>query len=79
LKTVLKYQVVGETRYFDAAGFPARQLDLPIDEPAPFGTPHQASHNCTFRKLDGAEQRSARLGFFQLSKSASGSVRALPI
>jgi hypothetical protein len=28
LRTVLNYQVVGSTRYFDAAGFPGRTLGL---------------------------------------------------
>ena len=28
LKTVLKYEVVGETRYFDAAGFPGKTVGL---------------------------------------------------
>jgi hypothetical protein len=28
LKTVLKYQTVGRTRYFDVAGFPGRTLGL---------------------------------------------------
>ena len=28
LKTVLKYQVVGETPYFDVAGFPGRSVGL---------------------------------------------------
>lgn len=28
LKTILKYQTVGQTRYFDAAGFPGRTLGL---------------------------------------------------
>ena len=28
LKTVLKYQVLGKTRYFDAAGFPGRTVGL---------------------------------------------------
>jgi hypothetical protein len=28
LKTVLKYQVVGETRYFDAAGFSGKTVGL---------------------------------------------------
>ena len=31
LKTVLNYQVVGTTRYFDAAGFPGRTLGLAAD------------------------------------------------
>jgi len=29
VKTTLSYQVVGQTRYFDAAGFPGRTVDLP--------------------------------------------------
>jgi hypothetical protein len=30
LRTVLRYQSVGNTRYFDAAGFPGRTLGLDI-------------------------------------------------
>ena len=29
IRTVLNYQLVGNTRYFDAAGFPGRTLGLP--------------------------------------------------
>ena len=28
LKTILNYQLVGTTRYFDAAGFPGRTIGL---------------------------------------------------
>jgi arylsulfatase A-like enzyme len=37
LATVLDYQLVGETRYFDAAGFPGRTFGLSAPKPAPAG------------------------------------------
>jgi hypothetical protein len=35
LVTVLNYQLVGETRYFDAAGFPGRTVGLTVPKPRP--------------------------------------------
>jgi hypothetical protein len=34
LRTVLHYQAVGKTLYFDVAGFPGRSVGLPADETA---------------------------------------------
>ena len=43
LRTVLDYQVVGATRYFDAAGFPGRTVGLrDTDDPRRASAPHRS-------------------------------------
>ena len=35
LRTVVRYQILGDTRYFDVAGYPGRTLGLPAEEQGP--------------------------------------------